>query len=121
MLALAFLQWWYGAGWLQLFKRSGQRLKKLLLTFSVPALIMTLFDPWRRVITYGGESIGDKMRAMVDNLVSRCVGFAVRIIVIITALVSVTLLFIASAVEIILWPLLPVLAIALIIRGFLPW
>lgn len=57
---------------------------------------------------------------MLDNAVSRAVGFAVRIIVIITALLLLVVIAITGIVVLIVWPLLPPLAIVMIGRGLFP-
>jgi hypothetical protein len=56
---------------------------------------------------------------MIDNLVSRVVGFFVRIIVLVSAGVTLVLLGILSLVVIIAWPWLPFAAVALIVWGIL--
>lgn len=117
MLALAFLQWWYGAGWSGAWKSLGTRLRRTYYGFSVPQLSRTLFSPWRRIITLGGGSIGERLRAILDNLVSRLVGAVVRTLTIIAAgLISLWWL-VVSLLQLIVWPLLPPAAIGLIIMG----
>ena len=59
------------------------------------------------------------MRAMLDNMVSRVIGFFVRVGVLLTAVVLFVLLAILSAVQLVLWPLLPLIALGLIAVGSL--
>jgi hypothetical protein len=119
MLALAFLQWWYGPGWFRAWNSLGARLKRTYYGFSVPQLSRTLFSPWRRIITPGGGALSDRLRAMVDNLVSRCVGFVVRVLTLVAAMVILIWWIVISVAQLVLWPLVPVAAVALIIRGVL--
>jgi len=121
MLAIEFITWWYGPGYRRLILSVGQRIRGLTLVFSLPLLILTLGAPWRRIISYGGGSIGDRARALLDNLISRCVGLVVRCIVIIVAIIAITVVAVAGGLLILLWPLSPLVAVALVIRGFLPW
>ena len=85
--------------------------------FSVPILLRTLFAPWKRIISYPGASLEAKLRAFTDNLVSRAVGFVVRVLVLLTALTLEALAACVGVVWIILWPLLPVAAVVLLIKA----
>jgi hypothetical protein len=77
--------------------------------FSVSQLIQTLFQPWRRIVTYPGASLDAKMRALLDNTISRGIGFAVRFCVLFAALLAIIGIIILTMAEIILWPLLPLM------------
>lgn len=116
-----FIRWWYGAGWVQVMRSAGQRLRGLALAFSLPILIRTLFAPWRRIISYGDRSFEDSLRALLDNTVSRFVGFGVRLAVLLAALALIIITSLVSLVVIVAWPLLPAVGLALIIRGGLAW
>ncbi|HUC20847.1 MAG TPA: hypothetical protein VMR98_05130 [Candidatus Polarisedimenticolaceae bacterium] len=120
MLALAFFQWWYGPGWLRLLRGIGETVLRVIRTFSVPTLLRTLIAPWRRIITYGGESFIDGLKAMLDNAVSRAVGFGVRTIVLVTAALLVTIIGVLGLALLVIWPVLPLAAVFLIGRGLLP-
>jgi hypothetical protein len=113
MVALSLLQWWYGHGWLSAVEHSEQRLKNTYRLFSIPILLRTLFSPWRRIITTPGASIGDHIRAAVDNAVSRMIGFIVRLIVLLTAGLLLLLASILSLLELLSWPLIPLAVIGL--------
>jgi hypothetical protein len=119
MLVVAFLRWWYGPGWHDTANRLSARLRTTYLNFSVPILITTLGQPWRRIITPSGGSLGQKMRALVDNAVSRLVGLAVRIIALFAALIMLTLISLGGGLLLITWPVLPLLGPALIVGGLL--
>ena len=117
MLILSFFSWWYGRGWRQVFDSFNPRLSNINAAFSVNQLLRTLFAPWRRIITYPGASFGDKMRAWGDNLVSRFIGFIVRMGVLIAAVLVIIVTVILTIAEMIMWPLLPVAIPILIIAG----
>lgn len=119
MFMLDLVGWWYGSGWSGVLRATQRRMAGLAETFSTKTLLHTLFAPWRRIITYPGAGIDAKLRAIGDNLVSRCVGFTVRFFVLVAAAVSFAFLCIAGLLEIIVWPLLPFLALALIVKGLL--
>jgi len=117
MLISSFFIWWYGDGWKQVFSSIGLRTKAVASSFSVRQLSSTLFAPWKRIISSPGDSLDDKMRAMVDNLFSRAIGFVVRSIVLLSALVCVFVVLILTLIEIVLWPLIPLLVPITIIYG----
>jgi hypothetical protein len=119
MLIVAFFSWWYGKGWSQVGKALIVRQRKIISFFSVSQLLTTLFSPWRRIISYPGASLGDKFRALVDNIFSRTIGFFVRLFVLIAALLLSIITLLLSILEFIIWPLLPPSAIASIIAGIL--
>ena len=114
-----FFVWWYGPGWLQAWKNSTLWVKNVSQAFSVDVLLKTLFAPWKRIVSLPGRSLDEKFRAMIDNLVSRVIGFAVRIIVLIAALVMIATTAVAGLALAVLWPLIPVLGIGLIIWGII--
>jgi hypothetical protein len=117
MLVLSFFSWWYGLGWIQVAKSFRTRLTGTLESFSVTQLMRTLFSPWRRIITYPGASLADRMRAWGDNLFSRVMGFIVRLFVLVGALVAVVVIAIFSLLAIIIWPLLPLAIPGCLIAG----
>ena len=119
MLALALFEWWYGPGWFRAWNSLGGRLKRTYYGFSVPQLSRTLFSPWRRIVSLGGGSIGDRLRAMVDNFVSRCVGLIVRLLTLAVAGVIIIWWILVAVAQLILWPLAPIVAVILIVKGIL--
>jgi len=117
MLALAFVSWWYGAGWKLVVQNVQRRLQKTLAMFSVPTLARTLFAPWKRIMTLPGASLNDRLHAIGDNMVSRAVGFTVRFFVLIAAALSLFLILSIGFLQILLWPLVPVAIVLAFIRG----
>lgn len=118
MLLVNFFQWWYTKGWLEFAKKTIDRLRYLAQLFSVSILLRTLFAPWKRITTIPGKSIGEKLRATLDNFVSRIIGFLTRTIVIIAALIVMFITAIGGLVLFIVWPFAPFIAIFLIYRAF---
>jgi hypothetical protein len=117
MLALELFTWWYGQGWVQLAKNVRKRIVGTSNMFSVPILIRTLFSPWKRIITYPGASIDAKIRAFGDNMVSRAVGFSVRLLVLFTAALMLLAVSIVAIVEVTTWPLVPIAALVMLVKG----
>lgn len=119
MFMLDLVAWWYGAGWSGVLRATQKRLSGLAEMFSTKTLLRTLFAPWRRIITYPGAGLDEKMRAFGDNLVSRCIGFTVRFFVLLAAGVSFIGLLVFALLELVVWPLVPLLGIALIVKGLI--
>jgi len=115
MFAVYLLGWWYGAGWKEQFKLTGVRVARVGKAFSGGTLLRTLFSPWKQLVsaTERDAALGDKLRAVVDNIVSRFVGFMVRIITLLAACVTIVAVLIVNTIIIILWPLVPLLPIVL--------
>lgn len=120
MLIGSFFVWWYGQGWAFVFKNMQRRLRQTEQAFSVGTLLQTLFSPWRRVISYPGSSLQAHIQAVLDNTISRFVGFMVRVLVLITAVIVLLVVIIVALLEIIAWPLVPLMIVAGIIKGLLP-
>ena len=119
MLVVAFFRWWYGPGWRDNAGRLRRRLISTYLEFSVPILVRTLFSPWRRIISYGSGSLGERARAGVDNIVSRFVGTGVRLLALSAAVIILSLNVLLGGIWLILWPLLPVAGPVMIAWGLL--
>lgn len=113
------LRWWYGTGWLQAMNRIGTWTKGVERIFSITILLKTLFAPWRRIISGAGKSFDDKIRAALDNFVSRCVGFVVRSFTLVIAAFATLGAFLGGVVMVALWPLLPLMFVYFLVRGII--
>lgn len=113
------LSWWYTSGWLQSFHRIGTWLAGVDHAFSVRILIKTLFYPWHRIISVNKKTVNDRINSLMDNLLSRSVGFVVRLITLFTAGVLAASILAAGALMVVIWPLLPLAAVFFLIRGIL--
>jgi hypothetical protein len=109
--------WWYGRGWLDAWKTARDWVTKVQMEFSMPELFRTLFSPWKRIISFPGQSINEKFRAMIDNLISRVIGFLVRFLALIAATICIVLAAIVGLARAMTWPLIPPAVIYLIYRG----
>lgn len=88
-------------------------------SFSIGILIGTLFSPWKQIISLPGKSLDAKFRALVDNFVSRIIGFFVRFIVLLAALFLTAVTGIFGFISAVTWPLLPIGALYFLIRGLI--
>jgi len=119
-MILEMLRWWYVSGWMQAIRRIRTWTMGVERAFSLSLLLKTLFAPWRRIVTARGRSLDAQMHAAVDNLVSRCVGFFIRIFVIIAALCAMLGAFIAGIITAAVWPFLPIAVVACIVKAVAP-
>ena len=119
MLIVSFLSWWYGRGWMQVAKSFGPRSMGILEGFSVKQLIKTWFEPWKRIVTYPGDSLEAKFKAWGDNAVSRAIGFVVRTGVLAAALFAFIFSLLITAIELVIWPLVPPAVPLFILLGVL--
>ncbi len=117
MILLDLLFWWYGPGWAKMFQQIGTRTQKVADAFSIPILLKTLFSPWRRIVSEGAKGLDAQMRAMLDNLVSRVVGFVVRMTVLVAAGFGTAGSFLYGVLVVLIWPLIPLLIVYFLIRG----
>lgn len=119
MIVFELFAWWYGAGWIMAARNIGRMLAGISRLFSIPILMRTLFAPWKRIITLPGASLDAKLRAYGDNIVSRAVGFTVRFLVLLTALLLVAFALVFGILGFVLWPFVPVGAVLLVIQGII--
>lgn len=119
MLLMEFFSWWYTSGWIQFSKSAKNRVIEIWNLFSIPILLRTMFSPWKRIQTNPGKSLQSHMQALLDNIISRLVGFSIRILTILAGLICIVLVLVLSAVSVVLWPLVPVLAPVLIVWGLI--
>ena len=119
MLFLSLFGWWYGHGWAAVATSFGRRMQGVAEAFSVGQLLRTLFAPWRRIISYPGASLGERMRAWSDNAFSRVIGFVVRLFVLLAGGICLLVVGLVTAIETILWPLVPVAVPVCLVWGIL--
>lgn len=117
LMLVEFVIWWYSTGWIETFQRVGGRVKAVWRMFSVPILLRTLFAPWRRIISAPGKSIDQIFRGMIDNTVSRLVGFTVRCFALFAAILLTGLALVVGLVIVVAWPLLPPAVIFFLLKG----
>jgi hypothetical protein len=117
MFIWQLLTWWYGKGWLELVRGIRHRIKRTYLGFSVDILLRTLFAPWRRIVAAESDNIIDQLRGLIDNLISRFVGLAVRLLALATAGIVLIGTIVIGGILILFWPITPVCALTLIAWG----
>ena len=117
LMIFELFRWWYGAGWRKMLHSVVAAPTAVERNFSVAILLDTLFAPWKRIVSVQGRSLDTKVQAMFDNLVSRLVGFVVRLFVLLTAALSIVFTMIGSVIVATVWPFVPVLIIFCAFKG----
>lgn len=119
MILGGLLGWWYGRGLIWIFELLFLDLtKKAAELFSMSDMIKTLGSPFRQDVTKGHDgSIGSRMRALGDNLISRLIGLVVRTALLLFGLVAVLANLMLSVALIFGWLLLPLWWIILLVLG----
>ncbi len=117
LTAIALFRWWYGSGWLWPINHGKQQVSELTKQFSIKILLKTLGAPWKQIISSPGQISGldNKIRAFIDNLVSRIVGFCVRLVVLCAALILILFWAIVSICLVLAWPFIPILPLGLVV------
>ena len=64
-----------------------------------------------------GRSVNQLFSSMIDNTVSRLVGFVVRLFVLIAAFFVTLVAGIIGLTAVVLWPLLPLLVVFFLLKG----
>lgn len=115
---VTYFSWWYGQGMLKFWEAILIMTEKVYSFFSVKVLLRTLFAPWKRD-NYSVEmaSLQTRLAIMLDNLVSRIIGFIIRFITLIMGLVVTILFFILMIIVLVIWLSLPIIVLFLIING----
>ena len=125
MLALDLLQWWYLQGWGKFANGLIDRIKGTFEFFSIGLLLRTLFSPYKQMFAEdrsGRAGVDAFFGALFDNLLSRVIGFFVRVGIIIITLAIVLIELLLGGIAVILWPAvpaLPIIGVAFSIGGFL--
>ena len=118
MLAVSFLQWWYSRGWGIYFLGFRDRLRNTADFFSIGLLLKTLFQPFRQISANERGDTGGlegTLVAFFDRLLSRVIGFIVRVFVIVGGIVSLAFMVVIGLAISIVWPLIPLAPFAGII------
>ena len=108
------------------FVRSPSELYKILINilsyiynyFSIGNLAKTLFAPWKRDTIYVvNATLADQARVLIDNLISRFMGFVMRSITIFAGIILLIIYIIAAIIFLVFWTILPLAIIYLIYLG----
>lgn len=111
MFAFDLVKWWYAKGWRVFFEGFKNELRDTTDTFSIGELLRTLFKPYKQI---GTESKAGEpgLNIFLDKLISRIVGMASRLVLIVTGTIVIIGEVILGIVLTIVWPVIPILPLA---------
>lgn len=116
----AIFSWWLVESPQKLLFIIKKTLIYLYHSFSIGYLARTLLAPWKRDISeIINPTIQDQVRMLVDNIISRIMGFTVRVVTIITGLIILACFAVLGIMIFIAWYFLPLIIIYLIYSGIL--
>lgn len=122
MFLVGILSWWYGNGWKQRFSLSLERLSRISDFFSIGLLLSTLFAPFRQISAGGvSGSLGDQMRGLFDQLLSRFIGLFVRLFMILFGAITLLLVTVWSVLLLIMWVIIPIFPVIGLIATVIGW
>lgn len=112
-----FGKWYYGEAVRDILRRWKNFIIFALEYFSIPLLLKTLFAPWKRDITK--KTRGFDFKKFIEyisfNLISRTIGFSVRIVTIFVGILFFLLIVVSGALFFLIWLFLPLIFIGLFI------
>lgn len=115
---ISYFSWWYYDEPAYLWRSLIIITKKVLESFSIGVLLRTIFDPWKRDISYAeNPSLDVKFKILFENIFSRFIGFIVRAITILMGLVMTLVVFVILVMIFSVWLILPVLVLGLLFNG----
>lgn len=119
MILVEMFSWWYSAGITAFFAK----LKHFFLVtsdfFSVNILLKTLFNPYRQIVGRATNSSPAGMfQALIDTLVSRFIGFLIRLITLVLGGIILILQILASIVAFVVWIILPITPLICVVLFF---
>lgn len=117
---IAYFYWHYVVSPKWLLQLLWNFQQAVLQFFSVKILIKTLFAHWRRdALSYRGKSLQEVLSIFALNQISRGIGFAIRMVVLITWVIFELFYLAISTSAFILFLLSPIIATLLVVVGIL--
>ncbi|HUT96058.1 MAG TPA: hypothetical protein VMW82_00590 [Candidatus Paceibacterota bacterium] len=116
-ILLVFWKWYYGEAAGNVLDAWRNFVIFALNYFSIPLLLKTLFAPWKRDITRKPRGLDIKkfLDYLAFNLISRGLGFLVRLITILVGIVFLILVTVVGAIFFALWLVMPLVLLGLLI------
>ena len=120
-IILVFWRWYYGEAIGNVLNAWRNFIIFALNYFSIPLLLKTLFAPWKRDITRKPRGLDIKkfLDYLAFNLISRGLGFLVRLVTILVGIVFLILVAVAGAIFFVLWLVMPLVLLGLLILAIL--
>jgi hypothetical protein len=112
----AFFGWWFSDLPKKIYFIGTSYIKKLLRFFSLGVLAKTLFSPWKRdIINTRGMPLQERLQVWIMNLISRLIGFIIRLVTILVGLIFIAIVFTAFVLFLLIMLLMPLFIILVLI------
>jgi hypothetical protein len=125
MLIVGILSWWYTVGWQQRIVKLREGFNGAADYFSLDLLLRTLFSPFRQISVGRVDGpLGVRLQALVDRILSRCIGAMIRLFMIIVGTLSLLAYLLLGGIMLVVWaaiPFLPVVGFLLFVVDWVPW
>lgn len=114
---LGLLQWWYQRGWRLFLTKLSNRLKDAADFFSIRLLVTNMFAPFRQISVgeSASPSLGARVAAFFDRLLSRLIGTIVRLFLLIIGVITIILQAVLGLAAVIFWPFAPFAVVACVV------
>lgn len=114
---ITYLLWHYVYAWADILRLYWNFSWFLWNFFSIPLLLGTLFSPWKRLHEVKTKATAGALGSFIINTILRFVGFIARLATIVVGLAALTMLLVLAVAFIVLWPLMPFMAVFFTIMG----
>lgn len=107
-----FLAWHYTVGLKAYLNRWFYVLAYIIHYFSLPLLLSSLFSPWKRLVDTSqstGFSFTKYFERLTFNIISRGIGFIVRLVLLVFGTFALSVMFILGFFGCVIWTVFPVL------------
>lgn len=117
LTVMSYVTWQFSRGprWIIQFSWTLQR--ALLQLFSVPLMLQTLFQHWRKDITAYRGTLGERFQILLLNLISRAAGFIIRTSLLFVWFISALVLIPITLAVLTFFFFWPLLALAFMVTG----
>lgn len=114
-----YLSWHYSRALKEFFHVAKNLLWFIINFFSLPQLIRSLFAPFRRITEERGNrfSLEDLAGYIIIGIISRVIGFILRLTIILTGATILILLSVLFAFTYVFWLMAPLALVAMIAFG----
>lgn len=109
-----YFYWWYGAGLQQSWQVALAIVAMTADFFSLDSLVRTWLAPWKNDVSSAqNAALSDQVKLWQQNLASRIIGFLIRTIIILAALITLGVLAVLAGASLIVWLVVPLLIFVL--------
>ncbi len=116
MLFIELINWWYGQGFKSFVAKLIEKLRNTADFFSIGSLVTTLFMPFRQITAESNsDALDARFQAMLDRLISRLVGFLIRMALIISGVVALLAQSLLSILVTLIYPFMPAMPICCVV------